>query len=83
MPGEPDLRDPPVGIDRELYRQLVAAERVQVVEFEVDALARSSTPVVRPLVVVEDVLAIQVVHSCQLSGRRRSSRAAGRRALLE
>ena len=37
MPGEADVLDPPLAVDRELDGQLVAAQRVQVVELESSA----------------------------------------------
>jgi hypothetical protein len=53
-----------VGVDGELDRQLIAAQRVEIVELKVYAveLGLGRAPVVGPLVVLQDVLAIEVVH---------------------
>ena len=48
--------------------ELVAAERVRVLELEVGVLERA--PVVGPLVVGEDLLAVQVVHQANTSCTR-------------
>ena len=45
----------------QLHLQLVAAERVVVLELEVGVLELA--PVVGPLVVLEDLLAVEVVHA--------------------
>ena len=58
--GEGDLRDASLVVERELHLQLVAAERVVVLELEVGILERA--PVPGTLVVLEDVLAVEVVH---------------------
>ena len=57
---EPDLLDPVLGVELDLDLQLVAAERVEVLELEVGLCQLA--PVVGPLVVLEDVLAVEVVH---------------------
>jgi hypothetical protein len=54
-----------------LHRQLVPAQRVQIVELQVDSLElrRRRSPVVRALVVIEDVLAVEIVHRKEGSER--------------
>src|SRR5207248_5800019 len=69
---EANVLDPAIAVDRQLHLQLVATERIQVLVLEVGMLDRGArrAPVVRVLVVVEDVLAIQVVHlGSRLAGR--------------
>ena len=63
MAGEPHSLIRPSLVDGKLHGQFVAAERIQVVELEVRPLDRIGrrTPVVRMLVVVEDVLAVELV----------------------
>ena len=64
MPGEAQVGDAAFAVERELHAQLVAAERVVVLELEVRRLQlrRRRRPVVGPLVVLEDLLAVEVVH---------------------
>ena len=57
--GEGDVGDLAVA-DAQLHLELVPAQRVGVLELEVGVL--DLTPVMRVLVVVEDLLAVQVVH---------------------
>ena len=59
MAGEPDLGDLVV-LDAQLDLQLVAAERVEVLELEVGVLELA--PVMGLLVVLEDLLALEIVH---------------------
>jgi len=57
--GEAHLGDLVV-LDAQLDLQLVAAERVEVLELEVGVL--QLTPVMGLLVVLEDLLAVEIVH---------------------
>jgi hypothetical protein len=61
---EPHAGDPLVAIDGQLDGQLIAAEWVQIVVLQIDALkfGRRRTPVVGSLVVLEDVLAVKLFH---------------------
>src|SRR3954449_340809 len=60
VPGEGEVRDAALVVDAQLDLQLVAAERVVVLGLEVGL--RPLAPVMRALVVLEDVLPVQVVH---------------------
>src|SRR5919198_5376307 len=62
---EADVVDRPVVADAEHDLQLVAAQRVVVGELEVGVLHRP--PVVGALVVLEDLLAVEVVHQAKTS----------------
>ena len=58
---EGDLGDPALVVEPDRHVLLVAAERVGVLELEV---GRSEPPeVVRPLVVLEDLVAVELVHA--------------------
>src|SRR3954470_17523801 len=67
---EADVLDRAVVAHAEHHAQLVAAQRVRVLELEVRGLHHA--PVVRALVVVEDLLAIQVVHQSAKTSLTRS-----------
>src|SRR5215204_1363389 len=58
--GEAQLLDAVVAVDLDLHLQLVAAERVEVLELEIGL--GQLAPVVRLLVVLEDVLPVELVH---------------------
>ena len=58
--GEADLLDAVLAVELELDLQLVAAERVEVLELEVRVFQLA--PIMRLLVVIQDVLAVEVVH---------------------
>jgi hypothetical protein len=73
---EGDLRHPVVLVEADRHVLLVAAERIGVVELQSGAL--DPPEVVRPLVVLEDLVAVELVHqrsntlraSCSPSTRR-------------
>src|SRR3954453_21527038 len=71
VPVEADVLDRARVVDAQHHAQLVATKRVRVLELEVRRLHRA--PVVRALVVVEDLLAIQVVHQSAKTSLTRSS----------
>ena len=64
MTGEAHLLDAPVLAHRQLHPQLITTERIEVLELQIRVLelGRWGAPVMRTLVVVEDVLAVEVVH---------------------
>ena len=64
MAREADLGDAAVAVEAELDAQLVAAERVEVLELEVGVLhlGMGWGPIPGLLVVLEDLLAVEVVH---------------------
>src|SRR5919198_3652220 len=72
--GEAQVGDLAVAVDLDLDLQLVPAERVVVLELEVGVLQLA--PVVRLLVVLEDLLAIEIIHQANTSstGPRPSTR---------
>src|SRR3954471_14540183 len=76
VPVEADVLDRAVVGHAQHDAQLVAAQRVRVLELEVRRL--HDAPVVRALVVVEDLLAIQVVHQSAKTSLTRSSPATSR-----
>jgi hypothetical protein len=61
---EADPLDPLVRAYRQLDRELIPAQRVEVMELKVDSLELGLrwAPVSRTLVVLQDVLAVQLVH---------------------
>ena len=61
---EAQVGDPPLLVHHDVHAQLVAAERVEVVELEVVRLERAEVP--RVLVVVEDEVAVEGVHRTEL-----------------
>src|SRR4051812_7643200 len=67
--GEGDVGDLAVLADPDLDLELVAAQRVRVEELHVRVvqLGLGWAPIVRALVVLEDVLAIQIVHQAKIS----------------
>src|SRR5262249_47027333 len=58
--GEAQGLDAVVAVDLDLHLQLVAAQRVEVLELEVGVFELA--PVMRLLVVLEDVLSVELVH---------------------
>ena len=58
--AEAQLGDAVVGVEVDHHLQLVAAQRVVVLEDEVGVRQLAEVP--RPLVVIEDLLAVEVVH---------------------
>ena len=68
LPSKRDLGDPPVGVELDAHVLLVAAERVGVLELEVEVLQRPE--VVRALVVLEDLVAVELVHQSSKIRRR-------------
>ena len=64
MAVEAQVRDLPV-LDPDVHAQLVAAERVVVVELEVAGVELAEVP--RVLVVVEDVVSVEIVHRHELT----------------
>src|SRR4051812_43689819 len=73
---EADVLDRAVAGDAEHHAQLIAAQRVRVLELEVRRLHHA--PVVRALVVVEDLLAIEIIHQSAKTSLTRSSPASSR-----
>ena len=63
---EADLGDPALVVEPDENVLLVAAERVRVLELEVVAV--EAAEVVRTLVVLEDLLAVEIVHRFEPSG---------------
>ena len=67
LPLEGDLGDAAVLVEPDRHALLVAAERVVVLELEVGAIEPAE--VVRPLVVLEDLIPVQLVHAARLAKR--------------
>ncbi len=80
LPSKATSATRPLLVEADRHVLLVAAERVVVLELEVGVLEPAE--VVRPLVVLEDLLSVQLVHAFEASGRHRrhSRRAPSRRS---
>src|SRR3954452_4984768 len=81
--AERHLGDPALVVEHQLHAQLVAAERVVVLELEVGGLQRAE--VVRSLVVLEDLLPVELVHGYAkilLTSARPSTRASTSASVL-